>query len=63
MTLDFKSTKRASGVGLGLGVAMHVATAHGGSISAESSAGQGSVFRLELPRIGSCKEGENERIA
>jgi two-component system NtrC family sensor kinase len=47
---DFKSDKRHSGVGLGLGVARHVAAAHGGTLTAESVVGQGTVFRLRLAR-------------
>ena len=47
---DFRSTKRNSGVGLGLGVARHVASSHGGSITATSKEGEGSVFRIRIPR-------------
>jgi signal transduction histidine kinase len=47
---DFKSNKRGSGIGLGLGVAKQVAAAHGGTISAESREGEGTVFRIVLPR-------------
>lgn len=47
---DFRSTKRSSGVGLGFGVARHVAQAHGGEITAESEVGVGSAFTLHLPR-------------
>jgi len=50
MTHDFRSTKRNSGVGLGLGVARHVATSHGGSITAESVEGEGTTFRITIPR-------------
>lgn len=50
MMHDFKSTKRNSGVGLGLGVARHIAAAHGGVVTAESREGVGSTFRLTLPR-------------
>jgi signal transduction histidine kinase len=50
MINDFRSTKRNSGVGLGLGVARHVASSHGGSITAESEAGKGSTFRIRIPR-------------
>jgi signal transduction histidine kinase len=50
MIHDFRSTKRNSGVGLGLGVARHVATSHGGVITATSKEGEGSVFRLKIPR-------------
>ncbi len=47
---DFKSTKRSSGVGLGFGVARHVAQAHGGEIRAESEVGAGSTFCLRVAR-------------
>jgi signal transduction histidine kinase len=50
MVNDFRSTKRNSGVGLGLGVARHVASSHGGSITAESEEGKGSTFRVRIPR-------------
>jgi two-component system sensor histidine kinase BaeS len=50
MVNDFKSTKRNSGVGLGLGVARHVASAHGGTITATSIEGEGSTFVLRIPR-------------
>jgi two-component system NtrC family sensor kinase len=47
---DFRSSKRNSGVGLGLGVARHVATSHGGTVTATSEEGQGSTFRITIPR-------------
>jgi signal transduction histidine kinase len=47
---DFRSSKRNSGVGLGLGVARHVASSHGGTVTADSVEGQGSTFRITLPR-------------
>ena len=47
---DFRSTKRNSGVGLGLGLARHVATSHGGTVSATSEEGKGSTFRITIPR-------------
>lgn len=50
LTSDFRSTKRNSGVGLGLGVARHVATSHGGSVTASSEEGKGSTFRITIPR-------------
>jgi heavy metal sensor kinase len=40
------------GTGLGLSLANWVATAHGGRIDVESQVGQGSTFRLWLPKIG-----------
>jgi signal transduction histidine kinase len=64
---DFHSTKRTTGVGLGFGVARHVALAHGGSIEAESEVGAGSVFTLRLPfavagEVESEGAAESDRI-
>jgi signal transduction histidine kinase len=47
---DFKSTKRTSGVGLGLGVVRQVVESHGGQVEVESALGQGSTFTIWLPR-------------
>jgi two-component system sensor histidine kinase BaeS len=47
---DFQSTKRTSGVGLGLGVVRQVLAAHDGSLAIESTVGAGSVFTMRLPR-------------
>jgi signal transduction histidine kinase len=59
---DFKSTKRNSGVGLGLGVARHIASAHGGRVTADSEEGVGTTFRITLPRQSSVDAalGEDE---
>ena len=47
---DFQSTKRAHGVGLGLGVVRQVVAAHGGRLLMSSRVGDGSIFVLRLPR-------------
>jgi signal transduction histidine kinase len=47
---DFTSTKRTSGVGLGLGVVRQVVESHGGAIEVESELGKGSTFTMWLPR-------------
>jgi signal transduction histidine kinase len=48
---DFASEDRTSGIGLGLGVARHVAQGHGGILEIASEHGTGSTFTLRLPRI------------
>jgi signal transduction histidine kinase len=43
------------GVGLGLAISRDLATGMGGSLSAESEVGRGSVFTLTLPRAKSTE--------
>jgi len=50
MTGDFHSTKRTNGIGLGFGVARHVAQVHGGLLEATSKVGVGTTFTLRVPR-------------
>lgn len=42
-------THKKTGTGLGLAIAKRIIAAHGGSIQAESSLGDGSVFTVTLP--------------
>jgi signal transduction histidine kinase len=50
MTGDFHSTKRTNGIGLGFGVARHVAEIYGGRLEATSKVGAGTTFTLLVPR-------------
>ena len=45
-------TTKAKGIGLGLALASTLAEAHGGTIAAESEAGEGSTFTVRLPAEG-----------
>jgi two-component system sensor histidine kinase BaeS len=56
---DAGLTQRVGGTGLGLAISKSLAEAHGGSISAESTVGQGSTFRLRLPiATGAAPSGD-----
>jgi signal transduction histidine kinase len=45
--------QRNRGLGLGLFVAREIATAHGGTITATSKLGEGTIFTVRLPAEGS----------
>lgn len=47
----FFSSKGSRGTGLGLFVSHHIVQQHGGSIDVESTPGQGSRFRITLPKL------------
>jgi signal transduction histidine kinase len=46
---DAGLTQRVGGTGLGLAISKSLVELHGGSIAAESTPGQGSIFRVRLP--------------
>jgi len=48
--VDRSRSREAGGTGLGLSIVRHIAMLHGGTVEAESHAGEGSVFRLKLPQ-------------
>jgi signal transduction histidine kinase len=59
---DAGLTQRVGGTGLGLAISKSLVELHGGSISAESTVGQGSTFHVRLPiATGTAVEGGQDR--
>lgn len=53
--------RKLRGTGLGLAIARRIVEAHGGSLTATSVVGEGSIFVLDLPADGEAAERERER--
>lgn len=51
--VDSSSTRKVGGFGLGLFIVKNLVDAHGGKIGVESTAGQGTVFTVHLPKRAS----------
>jgi two-component system sensor histidine kinase SenX3 len=49
--VDRARSRATGGTGLGLSIVRHVAQAHGGDVTVESSEGEGSTFRLRLAQV------------
>jgi two-component system phosphate regulon sensor histidine kinase PhoR len=47
--VDAGRSRKEGGTGLGLAIVKHIAQAHGGRVTVESTPGQGSIFSLHLP--------------
>jgi two-component system phosphate regulon sensor histidine kinase PhoR len=48
--IDKARSRKLGGTGLGLAIVKHITQYHGGRVSVESTPGQGSTFRIHLPR-------------
>jgi two-component system phosphate regulon sensor histidine kinase PhoR len=48
--VDKARSRKLGGTGLGLAIVKHIAQAHHGQVTVESTPGQGSVFTIHLPR-------------
>jgi two-component system, OmpR family, phosphate regulon sensor histidine kinase PhoR len=48
--VDQARSRALGGTGLGLAIVKHIAQAHGGSVSVESTPGTGSLFTIRLPK-------------
>ncbi|MCK4283861.1 MAG: PAS domain-containing protein [Candidatus Brocadiae bacterium] len=47
--VDKARSRKLGGTGLGLAIVKHIALAHGGRVTVESTPGEGSVFSIHLP--------------
>jgi signal transduction histidine kinase len=58
----FFTTRREHGsTGLGLSLAHHFVTEHGGSLEVDSDPGHGAVFTVELPAAGAVDDAHTDR--
>ncbi|MGZ4107813.1 MAG: sensor histidine kinase, partial [Tumebacillaceae bacterium] len=48
--VDKARARRSGGTGLGLAIVKHIVEGHGGYVEVESQVGQGSLFRVILPK-------------
>jgi two-component system phosphate regulon sensor histidine kinase PhoR len=47
--VDKSRSRKLGGTGLGLAIVKHIAQAHGGHVTVESTPGKGSTFTICLP--------------
>jgi signal transduction histidine kinase len=58
--IDKGRSREQGGAGLGLALARWAVTAHGGRIEVDSNEGEGSTFRISLPREKPSVSGQSE---
>jgi signal transduction histidine kinase len=61
---DQSERRNHGGLGLGLSIARHLITLHGGTITATSAgAGRGATFTVRLPALSAAPENDRSAIA
>ncbi|MDT5060778.1 MAG: two-component system, OmpR family, phosphate regulon sensor histidine kinase PhoR [Acidobacteriota bacterium] len=60
--VDRARSREMGGTGLGLAIVKHLARAHGGEVSVQSTPGEGSTFVIELPLSMSEKLEQQESV-
>jgi two-component system, OmpR family, phosphate regulon sensor histidine kinase PhoR len=58
--VDKSRSRSVGGTGLGLAIVKHIAQAHGGCVTVESSPGEGSRFTIHLPDPAAAKKKEQD---
>jgi signal transduction histidine kinase len=60
--VDDKHTRRQEGTGLGLAMVKQLAKLHAGKVTVRSTLGQGTTFRVELPKGSDSKALDRRRV-
>jgi signal transduction histidine kinase len=60
--VDDKLNRRQEGTGLGLAMVKQLAKIHAGKVTVQSKLGQGTTFRIELPKRPDSKSLERRRV-
>ena len=60
--IDPARSRHTGGTGLGLSIVKHVCQNHGGTVSVWSVEGEGSTFKLQLPRLSDAAPGNTDAV-